>query len=132
MTPALTPALALGYLRELSADVRDGVVLGARGELLAGEPALAPPARDALAAMGAAAEAEGRCAEGAAFAARGPDAAIVLVTGAQALDGLVRHDLRLVLADLGAAPAEPPGPAAAVPLEVVKRLCSAAQHAPGG
>ena len=58
MTPALTPALALGYLRELSADVRDGVVLGAGGEVLAGEPAMAGPARELLAAMGAAGEAE--------------------------------------------------------------------------
>ena len=41
MTAALTPALALDYLHALSADLRAAVVLDARGECLAGPPALA-------------------------------------------------------------------------------------------
>ena len=57
MTPALTPRRALDYLRELSTDVRDGVVLGPDGSLLAGSPALAGPARDLLAAAGDGADA---------------------------------------------------------------------------
>ena len=40
-TPTLTPALALDYLRELSADIRSGVVLAPEGELLAGPDELA-------------------------------------------------------------------------------------------
>src|SRR3954469_13817373 len=45
MPPALTPELALDYLRELSADVRAGVVLAGDGTRLAGPDALAEPAR---------------------------------------------------------------------------------------
>ena len=48
MPPALTPALAVDYVRELSADVRAVVVLGADGELAAGpEPLAARRARPA-------------------------------------------------------------------------------------
>ena len=46
MTAALTPELALSYVRELSADVRDGVVLDAAGAVLAGTAALAGSASD--------------------------------------------------------------------------------------
>ena len=44
--PTLTPQLALDYLRELSADIRAGVVLDPEGALLAGPDNLAEPARD--------------------------------------------------------------------------------------
>ena len=42
MPPALTPALALDYVHELSADVRAAVVLDAAGALLAGGVVAAP------------------------------------------------------------------------------------------
>lgn len=131
MTPALTPVLALGYLRELSADIRDGVVLAAGGELLAGEPALAAPARELLEGMDSAAEAEGWSASGAALAARGPRLAIVLACGPQTLTALGRHDLRLVLGDLGEGSPAAAGHVAGVAPELVERLCSAAQRGPG-
>src|SRR5829696_3234611 len=48
MPPALTPDLALSYVRELSADVRAVVALGPGGEPLAGDPAVAAAARALL------------------------------------------------------------------------------------
>ncbi|HWT22312.1 MAG TPA: hypothetical protein VN213_02280, partial [Solirubrobacteraceae bacterium] len=65
MTPALTPPLALDYLHELSTDVRAGAILDGGGELLAGSPALAAPARALLAAAGDAAEIDVEVAGGA-------------------------------------------------------------------
>jgi hypothetical protein len=106
MTPAptLTPALALDYLRELSADIRAGVVLGPDGALLAGPEPLAAAARDLLAAAGDAEEAQVSTADGAVFASRSDRHAIVVVCGRFALPSLLRHDLRRVLADLRAVP----------------------------
>jgi hypothetical protein len=103
MTPALTPALALDYLRELSADIRAGVVLDADGELLAGADELAAPARDLLGAAGDATDVHVTTADGAVFAARDDRHAIVLACGRLALPSLARYDLRVVLGDLGAA-----------------------------
>jgi hypothetical protein len=99
--PALTPARALDYLRELSADIRAGVVLDPAGELLAGPEALAEPARDLLAAAGEAREVHVAVADGNVFAARSDRHTVVVVCGRFALPSLVRYDLRLVLADLG-------------------------------
>ena len=98
MPPALTPALALDYVHELSADVRAGVVLDAEGRLLAGPPWLAGPARALLAAAGEAAEAESVAADGVVCAARWGSHAAVAVCGRFALPGLVRRDLRVALA----------------------------------
>src|SRR3954464_7477623 len=70
MPPALTPELALDYLRELSADVRAGVVLRADGRRLAGPDALAEPARRLLAALPDADEAEVSTGDGNVFAGR--------------------------------------------------------------
>jgi hypothetical protein len=100
MTAALTPALALDYLRELSADIRGGVVLAADGTLLAGSDELAGPARELLAAAGDAREAEVATGRGIAFLARTDAHAIVVACGRFALPSLVRYDLRMVLADL--------------------------------
>jgi hypothetical protein len=100
MTPALTPALALDYLRELSADIRAGVVLGADGELLAGSADLADAARDLLAAGDDAVDLHVVTADGAVFAARDHRHAIVVTCGRFALPSLARYDLRVVLADL--------------------------------
>jgi hypothetical protein len=99
--PTLTPPLALDYLRELSADIRAGVVLDPAGKHLAGPPELATPARDLLAAAGDAQEIHVSTAEGAIFAARSDRHAVVVVCGRLALPSLIRYDLRLVLADLG-------------------------------
>jgi hypothetical protein len=102
---ALTPALALDYVHELSADVRVGVVLGAAGELLAGPERLAAPARALLHAGGDAAELEAGTAEGVVCAVRSPAHAAVAVCGRFAIAGIVREDLRAALAALeGRAP----------------------------
>ena len=100
MSPALTPALALDYLRELSADIRAGVVLDGTGALLAGPEDLAPAARDLLAAAEDATDVHVTTADGAVFAARDDHHAIVLACGRLALPSLARYDLRVVLADL--------------------------------
>jgi hypothetical protein len=98
--PPLTPPLALDYLRELSADIRAGVVLAADGGLLAGPEDLAEPARDLLAAAGDAAELHVTTADGAVYAARSHSHALAVVCGRLALPSLIRYDLRLVLGDL--------------------------------
>jgi hypothetical protein len=102
MTPAptLTPALALDYLRELSADIVAGVVLDGGGELLAGPTELSDAARDLLQAAGDAEEVHVSTADGAIFAARSEQHQLVVVCGRLALPSLIRYDLRLVLADL--------------------------------
>jgi hypothetical protein len=100
MTPALTPAHALDYLRELSADIRAGVVLAADGTLLAGSDELAAPARELLDAAGDAIDVHVTAGDGAVFAARDDHHAIVLACGRLALPSLARYDLRVVLADL--------------------------------
>jgi hypothetical protein len=98
--PALTPPLALDYLRELSADVRAGVVLDPAGALLAGPEALAGPARDLLASAGDAREVQVATADGVVFAGRSDRHSVVVVCGRFALPSLILYDLRLVLADL--------------------------------
>lgn len=130
MTPALTPAHALAYLRELSADLRGGVVLSSAGVHLAGDATLLTPARALLAAAGGAAEAEGRTRRGAAFVARSGDVVVVIASGPQTIAGLARHDLRLVLGDLGA-PVPGESSPANLPPEVVDALISAARRGPG-
>jgi hypothetical protein len=100
MTPALTPALALEYLHELSADIESGVVLDAAGALLAGDDELAGAARDLIAAAEDATDVHVTTADGAVFAARDARHAIVVACGRFALPSLARYDLRMVLADL--------------------------------
>ena len=101
--PALTPALALDYVRELSADVRAAVVLDAAGELLAGPAELAEPARALLAAAGDAGELEAADGEGFVCAVRTEAHAAVAVCGRFAIPRVVREDLRAALAALGGA-----------------------------
>lgn len=101
--PTLTPALALDYLRELSADIRAGVVLDPGGVLLAGPEELAGPARDLLAAAGDAVEIQVATADGTVFAARSDRHALAVVCGRFPLPSLIRYDLKLVLADLAGA-----------------------------
>lgn len=102
MTAALTPALALAYLGELSLDLDAAVVLDAAGAPLAGDAELAPRAHALLAAAGA-----GEAEDGALLAARGPAGlAIAVLAGPHALRGLLRHDLATIVQSLAAAPSE--------------------------
>jgi hypothetical protein len=100
MTPALTPPLALDYLRELSTDVRQGAVLGADGALLAGPAGLAEPVGALLAAAGDAAEVHVALPEGAVYAVRSPRHAVIVACGPFTLPALALYDLRVVLAEL--------------------------------
>ena len=103
--PTLTPALALDYLRELSADIRTGVVLDPGGTLLAGPEHLdggrPRPARRR-------ARRPRRCTSARPTARCSPRArsahALVVVCGRLALPSLIRYDLRVVLADLAGSP----------------------------
>jgi hypothetical protein len=129
MTAALTPALALAYLSELSADIRAAIVFDAGGEELAaivfdaGREELAstrtaearggPQAVDAReAAFVAAARAllaeapvvRALTVSGGAFGARDDRHGVVVATGPLALPSVVVHDLRSVLAALGGTP----------------------------
>jgi len=104
--PALTPALALDYVRELSADVRAGVVLDGAGALLAGPEELAAAARELLAAGADAAELEAATDGGVACAVRSPSHSMVVVSGRFAIPEIVRQDMRAALAAVaGRAPA---------------------------
>ena len=105
MTAALTPALALAYLDELSLDVRAAVVLGGDGRPLAGDAALAPRARELLAAAGGAGEGvlEQGAADGTLLAARIPaGGGIAVLAGPFALVSLLGHDLGRVAQAIGA------------------------------
>jgi hypothetical protein len=113
VTSALTPELAVGYLRELSADIRAAVVLDAAGEPLAGAPELTAPARALLAAAPDAAEIEVAAPGGVIHAARSETHAIVAVCGRFALAALIRYDLKVVLAELAPGSGSGSGPAAA-------------------
>ncbi len=125
MTTALTPELALAYVRELSADVLGGVVLDAAGDVLAGERTLAAPARALLATAPEATEVHGTTAAGGVFAARDAEHAIVVATGRFALPRVTRHDLRTALAALGGDAAPAGAPATAPPAAVSAVLAAA-------
>ncbi len=99
---ALTPDVAVDYLRDLSTDIRAAVVLGADGALLAGDAALAAPARRMLAACDAALL-EVETARGSVVLARSATHALGVVVGRLALPALVRYDVRRVLGDLAPA-----------------------------
>lgn len=115
MTSALTPSIALGYLRALSTDVRAAVALDATGERVAGDPSIADAARALVSAMAhetgpvAATELALRLPAGVALAVRAPALAIVVAAGPQTLVPLLLHDLRTLLDDLGDAPRQSSG-----------------------
>ncbi len=133
MPPALTPALALEYVHELSADVRAGVVLDAAGALLAGPDWLAGGARALLDAGGGSAELEAATPDGVVCSVRTAHHAAVAVCGRFAIGAVVRQDLRAALAALEgrpatAGPGAAPGPAApspGAPDEAVQRAAEA-------
>ena len=104
MSQALTPALALDYVRELSADVRAAIVLDGAGRLLAGPPQLADLSRDLLAAAGDAAELEAATGDGVVCAVRSTEHAAVAVCGRFAIAAVVRQDLRAAVAALEGRP----------------------------
>jgi hypothetical protein len=136
---ALTPALAVEYVRELSADVRAVVVLAEDGELLAGPDRLAGPARALLAAGGGAAELEASNGDGVVCAVRSAAHAAIAACGRFAIPGVVREDLRAALAALegrspaaGSPPPAAPGQAAdASVTAAADALISASQRAFG-
>jgi hypothetical protein len=111
MTAALTPELAVDYLRELSADVRAAVILTPAGEPLAGAEELIGAAARLLAAAPEAAEIEVATTGGAVHAARSAEHAVVAVCGRFALPALIRYDLKVVLGELARTPAGPPADA---------------------
>jgi hypothetical protein len=126
MPAALTSAVALGYLRELSADFAAAVLLDAAGELLAGPPEMHAAATALLAAAPPGpAELHGRTPAGAVFAARDGHHQLVVVTGSLALARLTRHDLRATLAALSGRAVPERAPIAA-PQPLVTALLEAA------
>jgi hypothetical protein len=85
MTAALTPELALRYLAELDPAIEAIAVVGEDGTVLAGDPSLA---------VGA-----GGC-----VTARSARHLLIARVPPGALDGLVRHDLEVVVRELSPAP----------------------------
>jgi predicted regulator of Ras-like GTPase activity (Roadblock/LC7/MglB family) len=112
--PALTPALALDYLDELSTDIEAAVVLDRDGGIAAATGddearkermrelfvALLDRAADAAPAAGVD-QLEVTTAEGSVFAVRGSDWTVGVVAGRKPLSSLMFYDLRNVVSDLG-------------------------------
>lgn len=112
--PALTPALALDYLAELSTDIRAGVLLDADDNLAAawgGDEERGARVRelaiDLLERVDAAAgdgdpprQVETWTLSGAVYCVRDRGWTIAVVTGRYALSSLMFYDLRKVLEDL--------------------------------
>jgi hypothetical protein len=129
MEGTLTPALALDYLRELSTDMRAGILLDGAGSRLAGSPDMAAGARTLVAACGGARAAEVRAPAGFACLTLSPGYALVVLAGPFALPELLFHDMTTVMELL--APSETgllagalvvSGPPAAAPASVRVRL----------
>jgi hypothetical protein len=111
---ALTPALALDYLDELSTDIEAVVVLDRDGRIAAATGddderkermrelvvALLDRAADAVPGSGAD-QLEVTTSEGSVFAVRGRDWTIGVVAGRKPLASLMFYDLRNVVSDLG-------------------------------
>jgi hypothetical protein len=117
--PALTPALALDYLDELSTDIRGAVLLDSDRRVVAGwrgdidrAERLREPLVELLDRAGAAAGDSGPAAQvevttqrGAVFSVTSGGFTLAVVTGRFALPALVFYDLRHVLEDLEGASA---------------------------
>jgi hypothetical protein len=99
MTAALSPDLAIAYVREMSADVRAAVVIGADGAVLAGDAALA----DAATAFAAPGTAGSRRTAGGVVAVAATTAhTLLVVSGPLAFEGPTLLDVRTaVLAMVG-------------------------------
>ena len=112
--PALTPALALDYLDELSTDIEAAVVLDRDGGIAAATGddddrkermrelfvALLDRAADASPGTGVD-QLEVTTPEGSVFAVRGSDWTVGVVAGRKPLSSLMFYDLRNVVTDLG-------------------------------
>ena len=112
--PALTPALALDYLDELSVDIRGALVLDGAGEVAAawrGDAERGERMREALAALLQRADAAADGSEpvgqlevgtprGIVFCLREHDWTLAVVAGRFALSSLMFYDLRQVLHDM--------------------------------
>jgi hypothetical protein len=110
--PALTPALALDYLDELSTDIESVVVLDRAGKVAAATAEGDEPRERmrelVVALLDRAAESvpgadqlEVQTAEGSVFAVRGSDWTVAVVAGRKPLSSLMFYDLRNVVSDLG-------------------------------
>jgi predicted regulator of Ras-like GTPase activity (Roadblock/LC7/MglB family) len=111
-TPALTPALALDYLDELSTDIESVVVLDRDGKVAAAsaedddrrermrELVTALLDRAAESVEGAD-QLEVQTADGSVFAVRGRAWTVAVVAGRKPLASLMFYDLRRVVSDLG-------------------------------
>ena len=112
--PALTPALALDFLAELSTDIRAGVLLDSDGALAAswqGDDERGERVRELALELLEQADAAGGTTKpaqvevglpgGSVFCVRRGGWAIAVVTGRYALSSLMFYDLRKVLEDLG-------------------------------
>ena len=97
MTAALSPELAIAYVRELSADVRAAVVLARNGAVLAGESGLAGPAHAFATALGEHAEAVVRTDTAVVFGARTADHSMLVVASTLSLEGPTRLDVQAAL-----------------------------------
>ena len=93
----MSPERALDDLMTMSLEVRDGVVLGADGRRLAGNRALAAPARELFAEAQDAADIEVATRRGTVYAARSGRRAIAVVTARSALSSVMLYDLRMTL-----------------------------------
>ena len=118
----LPPDIALAYVKELSADYRNGVILDADHTLLAGDAQLQHLARALLENSETALE--GETTNGKVFAERSPTHAIVVTTGPFSLSRVVRHDLRQALAGMGAESAQET-PVQRIPHSSVEALLAA-------
>ena len=98
-TTALTPELALARLHELSAEVREAVVLDAAGNLLAGPREMAAAAAALIGATDCAAV-EVADERGTVYAVRDHRHAIVAVAARTTLPAIMFYDLRVVLVAL--------------------------------
>ncbi len=120
MTTAVSPEQVIGFVRELSADVRAVAVLDPAGARLAGDPMLAAAAGALVAALGAspaplagpAGPPDGaapdelvvRTPDGVLFLARTPAHVVVAVAGPLTLIGPTALDLRTAVTGLGTGP----------------------------
>jgi hypothetical protein len=128
MTAALTPDLAVSYVRELSADVTAVIVLAAGGSHLAGPPRAADAARALLAAAPAAADVAARTDRGLVVAARGVAHTVIAVAGPLGLIGPTALDARAAVEAMdgvGPAPQGAASPEAGSGSEAVRRAADA-------
>jgi predicted regulator of Ras-like GTPase activity (Roadblock/LC7/MglB family) len=104
---ALTPALALDYLDELSTDIEAVVVLDKDGALAAAtgeDDERKDRMRELVTALLDSAgvdQLEVQTADGSVFAVRGQDWTVAVVAGRKPLSSLMFYDLRNVVSDLG-------------------------------